>query len=201
MYVQDIREGVFFYVTEWDYLMGVVIVKLSDKQEMFCREYLVDLNGTQAALRAGYAKSGASVQASRLLANDKIRARVQELKDERAKELDLDAFWVLKRLKDISDRSMQAEPVKEYDPDTGSFIETGTYEFDSTGANRATELIGKHIGMFDPKLPVQLERLKADIEKVKAETERIKKDSDPGTAQEDRMKEYFEALGEAFRGK
>lgn len=45
---------------------------LSARQEAFCREYLIDFNGTQAAVRAGYAKSGAHVTASRLLSNTKV---------------------------------------------------------------------------------------------------------------------------------
>ncbi|AMQ06603.1 hypothetical protein AZE41_12070 [Sporosarcina psychrophila] len=84
--------------------------------------------------------------------NVEVLVRVKELKTKRADELELDAYWVLKRLKDISDRSMQAEPVMMFDPASGGMAESGEYEFDSTGANKATELIGKHIGMFYPKL-------------------------------------------------
>lgn len=145
-------------------------MKLNAKQETFCKEYLVDLNATQAAIRAGYSERTASATASRLLANVNVLARVKELKAKRAEELELDAYWVLKRLKDISDRSMQAEPVMVFDHESGSMIETGEYQFDSTGANKATELIGKHIGMFDPRLPLQLEKMRVDIEKIKAET-------------------------------
>lgn len=146
------------------------MAKLNAKQEMFCKEYLIDLNATQAAIRAGYSERSAAVTASRLLTNAKILARVKELKDKRADELELDAYWVLKRLKDISDRSMQAVPVMEYDYAEQCLVATGEYEFDSTGANKATELIGKHIGMFDPKLQLQKEMLAAQINKVKAET-------------------------------
>lgn len=148
-------------------------MKLNARQEVFCKEYLIDLNATQAAIRAGYSERTASAQASRLLANVNILARVKELKDKRADELELDAYWVLKRLKDISDRSMQAEPVMEFDHTEGMLVETGEYQFDSTGANKATELIGKHIGMFDPKLLLQKEMMKAQVEKVKAETTKL----------------------------
>lgn len=141
---------------------------------MFCKEYIIDLNATQAAIRAGYSARTAASQASRLLNNVKITARVKELKDKRADGLELDAYWVLKRLKDISDRSMQAEPVMEFDPVEGGLVETGQYEFDSTGANRATELIGKHIGMFDPKLQLQKRMMEAQIKKVEAETKNEK---------------------------
>lgn len=151
--------------------------KLNAKQEMFCREYLIDLNATQAAIRAGYSERTAKSQGSRLLTNADILARVKELKDKRAEELELDAYWVLKRLKDISDRSMQAEPVLTYDPGSQEMIETGEYQFDSNGANRATELIGRHIGMFDPKLQLQLKMLDAQVEKTKVETEKLKSEN------------------------
>ncbi|WP_198585325.1 terminase small subunit, partial [Escherichia coli] len=41
------------------------MAKLTDKQELFAREYLKDLNGTQAAIRAGYSEKTANEQASR----------------------------------------------------------------------------------------------------------------------------------------
>lgn len=148
--------------------------KLTDKQEMFCKEYLIDLNGTQAAIRAGYSERTARTTAAKLLAKGNILARVKELKDKRADELNLDAYWVLKRLKDISDRSMQAEPVMQFDASLGEMVETGEYEFDSTGANKSTELIGRHIGMFDPKLSIHLKALEKQIEKTDADIEQTK---------------------------
>lgn len=153
------------------------MAKLNAKQEMFCKEYLIDLNATQAAIRAGYSERTARVTASKLLTKANILARVKELKEKRADELELDAYWVLKRLKDISDRAMQAEPVMEFDYTENKLVETGEYQFDSTGANKATELIGKHIGMFDPKLPLQIEMMKVQINKAKAETEKLTKEN------------------------
>lgn len=124
------------------------MVKLTEKQQRFINEYLVDLNATQASIRAGYSERTASAQASRLLTNVNIRARIEELKKTRAERLNLDAYWVLKRLMDISDRSMQAEPVMEWDHMEQQLVPSGEYQFDSSGANKATELIGKHLGMF-----------------------------------------------------
>lgn len=148
-------------------------MKLNERQERFAQEYIIDLNATQAAIRAGYSERTASAQASRMLNNVNILTRVNELKSKRADKLNLDAYWVLKRLMDISDRSMQAEPVMEWDPVDKEMVETGTYEFDSTGANKSTELIGKHIGMFDPKAKFVGELTQAQLEKIKAETEFI----------------------------
>lgn len=47
--------------------------RLNPREELFCIEYLVDCNGTQAAIRAGYPKPGAHVTASRLLKRPKIQ--------------------------------------------------------------------------------------------------------------------------------
>jgi phage terminase small subunit len=127
-------------------------VKLTDKQEAFIREYMVDLNATQAAIRAGYSEKTATEQGSRLLTNVKVLARIEELKNKRAEKLEVDAEWVLKRLMQISDRCMTAEPVLAFNYETKELEETGEYKFDSTGANKSTELIGKHLGMFKDKV-------------------------------------------------
>lgn len=59
---------------------------MTEKQEAFCREYLIDYNATQAAIRAGYSEQGANTTASKLLANTNIKKRLSELK----KDKDLD---------------------------------------------------------------------------------------------------------------
>jgi len=74
---------------------------LNDKQEMFCREYLVDLNATQAAIRAGYSEKTANRIAAQLLSKLDIEKRIQELMNRRSERLDIDADYVLKRLVDI----------------------------------------------------------------------------------------------------
>lgn len=55
---------------------------LTDKQDRFCEEYVIDLNATQAAIRAGYAESGARTEGARLLANANIQERITQLKKE-----------------------------------------------------------------------------------------------------------------------
>ncbi len=49
------------------------MVKLTEKQKQFVREYLIDLNATQAAIRAGYSAKTADQQGSRMLANVKVQ--------------------------------------------------------------------------------------------------------------------------------
>jgi len=116
---------------------------LPARQERFIQEYLIDLNATQAAIRAGYSPKTATMQASRLLTNANVCKLVAAEQAKRAGKAGLSAEWVLKRLKDISDRCIQAEPVLDREGNP-----TGEYKFDSSGANKATELIGKHLKLF-----------------------------------------------------
>lgn len=69
--------------------------------EAFCREYLIDSNGTQACIRVGYAKGGADVQAVRLLGNPKVTRRIAELTAERDARLEVKADDVVRALWDI----------------------------------------------------------------------------------------------------
>jgi phage terminase small subunit len=83
-----------------------------------------------------------------LLAKSNVSARVAELDADVAVRLGLTQEWVLTNLKDVADKCMQAKEVEIYNRDTKQMEATGEYVFDSRGANRALELIGKHNGMF-----------------------------------------------------
>jgi phage terminase small subunit len=128
--------------------------KLTPKQELFIKEYLVDLNATQAYLRAGYnvSESVAKANASRLLTNANVARAIAEASQKRADKLELTAEWVLENLKNVAVRCQQAEPVMVFDYSTKEMVKTGEYQFDSKGANRALELIGKHLGIFENRL-------------------------------------------------
>ena len=75
---------------------------ITAKQARFCREYIKDNNGTQAAIRAGYSKNGARVRAARLLANSNIAARIQRHEDRATEKAIVDKAEVLKELKKIA---------------------------------------------------------------------------------------------------
>ncbi|MBA4285459.1 MAG: hypothetical protein C0434_08005 [Xanthomonadaceae bacterium] len=70
------------------------------RHERFAHEYIVDLNGKQAAIRAGYSPGAAEVTASKLVSNAKVAARIDELKAARLKRVDMDADATLKRIED-----------------------------------------------------------------------------------------------------
>lgn len=128
---------------------------LSEKQKTFCREYIVDLNATKAAIRAGYAERSAAMQACRLLTIDKISAYIQQCKAARAEKTEITADYVLTSLKEVAERCMAPVPVMEWDVDkkerTQKMDDRGNpvFEFDSAGANRALEMLGKHVGIFE----------------------------------------------------
>jgi phage terminase small subunit len=55
---------------------------LNDRQDLFCREYIIDFNGKQAAIRAGYSEISATSTASEILTYPNIQARITELKQD-----------------------------------------------------------------------------------------------------------------------
>lgn len=128
---------------------------LNDRQQRFCEEYLIDLNGTQAAIRAGYSKKTAGQIAEKLLKIAEIHAYVSQKKAERSQRTEITADFVLTGLKEVAERCLQRVPVMEWDYESKTFRQKtdeqgqGIWEFDSSGANRAFELLGKHVGIFE----------------------------------------------------
>ncbi len=106
--------------------------KLSAKQEQFCREYLVDLNATQAAIRAGYSAKTANAIGNENLLKPCIAERIAMLKQERANKVARTAQDVLN---DIIAVTTQAHE-----------------EGDLKTALKGLELQGKHLGMFTDRI-------------------------------------------------
>jgi phage terminase small subunit len=120
---------------------------LTDQQKAFCDEYLKHFNATKAAISVGYSETSARSQASQILALDDVSLYIQDRQAEISKEAEVDAVWVRKRFKLISDRCMQAVPVMEFID--GELVPSGEWKFDSSGANKATEALGKIMGVFE----------------------------------------------------
>jgi len=76
--------------------------QLTEKQDKFCLEYVKDLNASQAAIRAGYAKGSARVQASKMLTKNNIQSRIRQLMSKRKKRLELSGDMVVQRLANIA---------------------------------------------------------------------------------------------------
>lgn len=104
------------------------------RHERFCQEYVVDLNATQAYIRAGYSANGAGQSAEKLLKKAEVAARIEELKAGVTQRLELTQEKVISDLEDLKTKAAVA----------GNF----------GPAVRATELIGKHIGMWPTKIDV-----------------------------------------------
>lgn len=88
------------------------MANLTAKMEMFCREYLVDLNATQAAIRAGYSVDSANVQGSQNLAKPSIQERIAELMTERTQRVIVSADYVLERAKMIHEECWGRDDAK-----------------------------------------------------------------------------------------
>lgn len=132
--------------------------ELNAKQLMFCKEYLVDLNATQAAIRAGYSESTAKEQASRLLTNVNVKSEVQRLMDERSKRVQIDSDYVLSTIVETIERCRQnvkplsyknGEPVLTEDKDGET---AQAYSYDTSAVLRGAELLGKHLKLFTDKV-------------------------------------------------
>lgn len=75
-----------------------MIAMLNKRQRQFCEEYLIDLNATQAAIRAGYKEKFAHTNAPKLLQNTTIKAKIDELMAERQKRTEITQDRVLREL-------------------------------------------------------------------------------------------------------
>jgi phage terminase small subunit len=141
--------------------------KLSPRQKKFCREYIKDFNGAQAATRAGYSEKTGRIQASQLLTNPNIQAYVAELTKKATQKAELTVESVLADIAAIKARCMRAEPVldREGEP-TGEFI------FKEHGALKACELEGRYLAMFTDKM--KLGGDKDNPQKIKFKVEIIK---------------------------
>lgn len=116
---------------------------MTPKQQRFAEEYLVDLNATQAAIRAGYSEKTAYSIGQENLNKPEIQQAISDARVKRSERTEITQDWIIDRLVENVERAMQAEPVLD---DKGN--RTGEYVYQGNVANRALELLGKHQGMF-----------------------------------------------------
>lgn len=142
------------------------MVKLTEKQKRFVQEYLVDLNATAAAKRAGYSEKSASRIAVELLNKTQVSAEIQKQQAKRQKRTEITQEKVLQELAAIAFANgydfaqvikpgvVRVIPTEEIPQDkrkaVASIKETanGT-EIKTYDKVRALELLGKHLGIFD----------------------------------------------------
>ena len=102
-------------------------VALTPKQERFVQEYLVDLNATQAAVRARYSAKTAYSMGQRLLKNVEIQNAIQEAVDKRSQRTEITQDWVLEELRKVAatNGSVYAKVVTKKYPELVFDEETG----------------------------------------------------------------------------
>lgn len=155
------------------------MAKLTDKQRRFVDEYLIDLNATQAAIRAGYSAKTADQQGSRMLANVKVKQAVAEKQAQRSKRTGVNQDRVVLELAKIAFVNIS----DLVDTDTATILPTARKEdlaciesvkykqmptkSGDMGVERevkiasklkALELLGKHLGMWSDKFNVTVEK-------------------------------------------
>lgn len=131
--------------------------KLTDKQTAFVREYLVDLNATQAAIRAGYSERTASRIGPQLLGKTWVREAIEKAQAKRARRVEVTQDYVLSNLVEVVERTMQRAPVLDRKGEQVTDEEgRAVWTFDAKGANRAMELLGKHLGIFADRVRAEV---------------------------------------------
>lgn len=114
--------------------------KLTAKQEQFVTEFLRDRNATQAAIRSGYSKPGATSAGQQNLRNPLVMSKIKELTEEKSAMSGVDPEFVLRELRRVAEQEDVAQSTKV----------------------RALELIAKHLGMLEDRLTVKTDSLSAE---------------------------------------
>ncbi len=150
------------------------MAKKVSKVDLFIKEWLIDLNGTQAAIRAGYSPKTAQEQASRLLSNVMVQNKIAKAMAERSRRTGINQDRVIRELariafvnpKDVinaEDATLKEDATED---DLAAVMSVKVKTFGEDGVEReikmadkirALELLGKHLGMYQNNLNVTLE--------------------------------------------
>lgn len=142
--------------------------KLNAKQERFCQEYMVDLNATQAAIRAGYSEKTSYSIGQENLKKPEIADRIAELKAKRQERVQVNQDDVLKaylKIANFDPRKLYHENgvpkrPQELDDDTAmalSGIEPSDHglKYKASDKKGALDSLARHLGMFKDSLAVE----------------------------------------------
>jgi phage terminase small subunit len=127
----------------------MVVARLTAKQQRFCDEYLIDLNATQAAIRAGYSEKYAHTNASKLLQITTIKEFIKARMAEKESQLIADQDEVLKYLTSVLRGESQSSVVVV--ENTGDFMSQAREmqkKPDEKERLKAAELLGKRYGLY-----------------------------------------------------
>ena len=132
--------------------------KLTPKQARFVEEYLVDLNATQAAIRAGYSETTARQIGAQNLSKLVIQQAIEAARNKRSERVELTQDEVVRDLRELRDICMGRKPVRITEVVKNAQLgkvtsrEVEVYALEPTGAGKALDLLGKHLGMFVDKV-------------------------------------------------
>lgn len=145
---------------------------LTPKQEAFVREYLIDLNATQAAIRAGYSEDTAGAIGHENLKKPEIATRIERLMDARSKRVQLDADRVLQEIAAIGFAKLDAAGmIQEMEKLVAEGLDPRALaRLSYPDKLKALELLGKHLKLFTDKHehsgpdggPIQVKNLSGD---------------------------------------
>lgn len=135
------------------------VVKLTDKQKRFIEEYLVDLNATQAAIRAGYSEKTAYSIGEENLKKPEIKRSIEEAQLNRSSRVQITQDDVIRMLIENIEKSSGTKQVvitQTRKSEDGEFVgdDVAQFVYEPSSVNKALELLGKHLGMFKDKLDV-----------------------------------------------
>lgn len=151
----DLKDGWCFFVVErWCCRMA----RMTAKQKRFCDEYLISLNATQSAIKAGYTKKYANTNASKLLQNTTIKEYIEKRMAEKESELIADQDEVLKYLTSVMRGESRAEVVVvEGCGDGYSEAKRIMKAPDEKERLKAAEQLGKRYGLWTEKVEQQVD--------------------------------------------
>lgn len=135
-----------------------MVAKMTLKQQLFCDEYLIDLNATQAAIRAGYSKKYANTNASKLLQITTIKEYIAARMAEKESKLIADQDEVLKYLTSVMrGESKSSVVVVESVGDYCSEAREMQKSPDEKERLKAAEMLGKRYGLYTEKVEQQID--------------------------------------------
>ena len=135
-----------------------MVAKMTLKQQLFCDEYLIDLNATQAAIRAGYSKKYANTNASKLLQITTIKEYIEARMAEKKSKLIADQDEVLEYLTSVMrGESKSSVVVVESTGDYCSAAREMQKSPDEKERLKAAEMLGKRYGLYTEKVEQQVD--------------------------------------------
>lgn len=152
----------------------MIVAKLTPKQKRFCDEYLIDLNATQAAIRAGYSEKTARQMGTENLSKPSIREYIDERMKEKEAALVADQDEVMRYLTAVMRREKTEHIVVTLSEERSTYVpdETGTMRKQTVkkevpqiveipaqlrDANKAAELLGKAYGIYTDKVEAEVD--------------------------------------------